>query len=87
MKRKFFFLTAIFSILFLFHAFAQWPGNFYAFILKDAGGNVIRPANTEYKMIVINKDLGEVLGINVCNGDTIWRFYEGGNHYMGSTQN
>src|SRR5882757_4778210 len=29
---------------------------------------------------------GAVLGINICTGDTIWRFSEGGNHYMGSTQ-
>ena len=87
MKENFFFLTLIFSILFSIHAFAQWPGNFYAFILKDATGNIIRPANTEYKMMVIPDSASDVvLGIKICKDDTVWRFYEGGNHYMGSTQ-
>jgi hypothetical protein len=87
MNGKIFLLTLIFSISFSIHAFAQWPRNFYVFKLKDATGNIIRPANTEYKMIVIPDSATDVvLGIKICNDDTIWRFYEGGNHYMGSTQ-
>ena len=87
MRGKFFFLTTIFIASFLFHVSAQWPGNFYAFILKDAAGIIIKPANTEYKITVIDDSTNSaVLGIKICNGDTLWRFYEGGNHYMGSTQ-
>lgn len=87
MKKRIFLLTSILSISFSFHSVAQWPGNFYAFILKDASGNIVRPANTEYKMIVIpDSSTDVVLGIKICEDDTVWRFYEGGNHYMGSTQ-
>ena len=87
MNGKIFLLTLIFSISFSIHAFAQWPRNFYVFKLKDATGNIIRPANTEYKMIVIPDSATDVvLEIKICNDDTIWRFYEGGNHYMGLTQ-
>ena len=86
MSRKKNLLIVIFTASFFFFFSAQWPGNFYAFILKDAQGNIIRPADTAYKMIEINKDFGVVLGIEICKGDSVWRFYEGGNHYMGSTQ-
>ncbi len=85
MKRKKIFLT-IFCLSFLLSAFAQWPGNFYAFVLKDAAGNIIRPGDTTYRMMVIDKDPGMVLSIKICKDDSTWRFYEGGNHYMGSTQ-
>jgi hypothetical protein len=85
MKRIFF--VTIISGISLSHAFAQWPGNFYAFILKDAKGNIIISANIEYKLSAINDSVtNAVLGIETCKDDTIWRFYEGGNHYMGSTQ-
>ncbi len=29
---------------------------------------------------------GVVMEIKICDDDSVWRFYEGGNHYMGSTQ-
>jgi hypothetical protein len=88
MKKGIFLLTSILlSISFSFHAFAQWPGNFYAFILKDASGNIITPGNKDYKMIAIDDTaMDVVVGIKICKDDTVWRFYEGGNHYMGSTQ-
>jgi len=87
MKKGIFLLTSVLSISFSFHAFAQWPGDFYAFILKDATGNIIKPENTDYKMIAIDDTtIDVVVGIKICKNDTVWRFYEGGNHYMGSTQ-
>ena len=87
MRRKFIFLAIILNAPFLFPAFAQWPGNFYAFILKSATGSVITPANKEYKMITVPASLaGVVMEIKICKDDSVWRFYEGGNHYMGSTQ-
>jgi len=87
MKGKYFLLTIMLSISFLSQSFAQWPGNFYAFVLEDAAGSITTPANTHYKMIVIQDTaIDVVLGIKICAGDTIWSFYEGGNHYMGSTQ-
>jgi len=82
---------AIFFIVFLF-AFsikitAQWPGNFYAFVLKDSAGKIINTNNTDYKLTVIGDSTGEaILDIKICSDNKTWRFYEGGNHYMGSTQ-
>lgn len=87
MKGKILFLTMIFSFSFLLHPFAQWPGNFYAFILKDSTGKIIRATDTKYKMITMPDSItGVITEIKICNDDSIWRFYEGGNHYMGSTQ-
>ena len=87
MKRKILFLTSIFIASFLFHSYAQWPGNFYAFVLKDAKGSIITPASAEYEMIVIpDSSTDVVLDIKICKDDSTWRFSEGGNHYMGSTQ-
>lgn len=87
MKRKILFLIIVFIAIFLSHSYAQWPGNFYAFVLKDAKGTIITSASAEYKMIVVpDSSVDVVLNIKICNDDFTWRFSEGGNHYMGSTQ-
>ncbi len=85
MKNKIFLLSLLFIIATTLNAVAQWPGNFYAFILKDAEGNIIDSASNNYKMIAISNN-GVEINIKSCADKITWRFYEGGNHYMGSTQ-
>ncbi len=79
-------MLSMFVLAFTFYATAQWPGNFYSFILKDPSGKTITPENTEYKITPVGKKTDVVLGIEFCNDSKVWRFSEGGNHYMGSTQ-
>ena len=87
MRAYYLFITILLSGSFLNHTQAQWPGNFYAFILRDEAGNIVGPDSTKYKMVPVDDSVTDVvLGIKICTGDSIWRFYEGGNHYMGSTQ-
>lgn len=86
MKNKTVVLTALLLVGFTFPTVAQWPGNFYTFFLEDSSGHVIDSANNAYKLSTIQIDSFTVLGIDPCKDKKLWRFYEGGNHYMGSTQ-
>jgi len=86
MKNKIAALSVWFLLGFIFHAVAQWPGNFYTFYLEDSSGHVIDAGDNAYKLSTIQVDSFTVLGIEPCKDKKLWRFYEGGNHYMGSTQ-
>jgi hypothetical protein len=86
MKIKIAAFNALFLLGFIFNAVAQWPGNFYTFFLEDSSGYAIDTGNNAYKMSTIQMDSFTVLGIDLCKDNKLWRFYEGGNHYMGSIQ-
>lgn len=86
MKNKIVALSASLLLALTFAANAQWPGNFYAFHLEDSSGHVIDARNHAYKMSAIQSDSFIVVGIEHCKDSTLWRFSEGGNHYMGTTQ-
>ena len=69
--------------------FAQWPGYFYAFELKDSGGNKIDSASANYKMTTVPcNDCGDniVMGISICGDNKTWRYYAGGYYqYLDNT--
>ncbi|MCI0448777.1 MAG: hypothetical protein L0Y79_03195 [Chlorobi bacterium] len=69
-------------IIFLFYGcpvFAQWPGYFYTFELKDSLGNIIDSTSKNYIMKTVPADDKDViLGIRICDDNKTWRFYEGG---------
>ena len=75
-----FFITAI-SV----KSFAQWPGYFYAFELKDSDGNIIDSNNTNYKMTTLPCCTAIVMSINICEGNKTWHFYAGGNANLDKT--
>ena len=56
--------------------FAQWPGAFYTFELKDAHGNAIDSLSTDYKMSIDEASTGPA-AIEICTDNKLWRFYKG----------
>lgn len=86
MKNK----LSILVLLFLFFgsvSFSQWPGYFYAFGLKDSVGNIIDSTNKSctMKTIPCGNCNGLVLGIKICEGNTIWHYFAGGNTNLDKT--
>lgn len=77
--------TVIFIIVLVSGSYAQWPGYFYAFELKDAEGNTIDTNNTNYKMTPVSATENLVTGIEICDGNKIWHFYAGGNKDLDKT--
>ena len=86
MKNKIVVLNTLFLLGFIFNAVAQWPGNFYTFFLQDSSGHEIDAGNNAYKLSAIRVDSFTMVEIKPCKDNKLWRFYEGGNHYMGTTQ-
>ena len=72
-------LTSLFLFILTGVTFAQWPGYFYAFELKDPDGNIIDSSNTHYKMTPVSCCTAIITGIKICEGNKIWHFYAGGN--------
>ncbi|MGH2575543.1 MAG: hypothetical protein ACRDFC_07580, partial [Ignavibacteria bacterium] len=74
--------TTIVLILFFLSdsAFAQWPGFFYTFELKDNNGKFIDTSNENYRITTVMPDTSEdvILGIRICEDNKTWRFYVGG---------
>jgi len=81
--------TILFFLLISSAVFAQWPGYFYAFELKDSEGNAIDSISNDYRMktIVCSECKDEiVMGIRICEDNKTWRYYAGGNYkYLGRT--
>jgi hypothetical protein len=78
-------LTGLLLITLTSAAFAQWPGYFYAFELKDPDGNIIDSNNTNYKMTALPCCNEIVTGISICEGNKTWHFYAGGNANLDKT--
>ena len=78
-------LAALLIITFTSGVFAQWPGYFYAFELKDPDGNNIDSNNTNYKMTTVSCCTTIVTGIKICEGNKTWHFYAGGNSNLDKT--
>ena len=72
-------IAVLFLLVITGVSFAQWPGYFYAFELKDTDGNTIDSNNTNYKMTAIPCCTTIVTGIKMCEGNKTWHFYAGGN--------
>ena len=75
MKVKIIFIL-LFIILLTSPVFAQWPGCFYAFELKDIDGKTIDSLNTDYKFS-IDMSNPYLLSIKMCDDNKTWRFYKG----------
>ncbi len=78
-------ISALFLITLSACAFAQWPGYFYAFELKDSDGKIIDTSNTKYKMTPVSCCTAIITGIKMCEGNKTWHFYAGGNSDLDKT--
>jgi len=72
-------LIAAIIICFSLKAQAQWPGHYYAFILKDQNGNLVDSSDHKYSMKTESyHDSSEVmLSIDMCENNKTWKFYIG----------
>ena len=73
--RKIIFILALF-FLSTHQAWAQWPGYFYSFTLKDASDHPIDPTNTEYKVSPAKPDdkTHLLLELHPCLEKGLWRY-------------
>lgn len=67
--------------------FAQWPGYFYTFELKDGSGKSVDSNSSGFKMETIKANISSdiMLSIKMCDDNKTWRFYEGGFHDLDKT--
>jgi len=77
--KTFFKLITAFIVCTSLEVQAQWPGHYYAFILKDPDGNIVDSSDHKYswKTESHNDSSKVMLNIEMCEDNKTWKFYIG----------